>query len=78
MCYDTNKLPSHVEAQNTKRSGLQHSCTLFQKWFNFAHFKNAFLNQFNMKKVDRSCTIMKYFRESKYLNISVLSQATTM
>ena len=25
------KLPSHVEVQNTKRSGLQHSCTLFQK-----------------------------------------------
>ena len=25
------KLPSHVEAQSTKRSGLQHSCRLFKK-----------------------------------------------
>ena len=25
------KLPSYVEAQNTKRSGLQHRFTLFQK-----------------------------------------------
>ena len=25
------KLPSHVEAQNTQRSSLQHSCTWFGK-----------------------------------------------
>ena len=33
------KLPWHVEAQNTKKSDLQHSWTLFRKAFNFVHLK---------------------------------------
>ena len=41
-----NKLPSHVEAQNTKSSGLLHDCTPFQKRFNFVRIKSASLKQF--------------------------------
>ena len=44
------KLPSHVEAQNTKRSGLQYSCALFRKGFTFVRLKEAFLKKFNKNK----------------------------
>ena len=44
------KLPMHVEAQNTKRLGLQLSCMPFQKRFTFVDFKNAFLKQFKVKE----------------------------
>ena len=44
------KLTSHVEAQNTKKSGLQQNSELFQKIFNFVDLKNAFLKQFIAKK----------------------------
>ena len=48
-----------------------HSCALFRKWFNFVHLKNVFLKQSNLKKDDRNCTIIKYFRASKFWNRSV-------
>ena len=41
------KLPSHVEAQeaqNRNRSDLQHSCTLFRRWFKFVLLRNALYN----------------------------------
>ena len=43
------KLPSHVEAQNTKELGLRRNCTLFQKRFNLVHLKAPFLKQFDTK-----------------------------
>ena len=44
------KLSSQVKSKNTKRSDLQHSCTLFQK-VQFCAFKSAFVEQFNAKKM---------------------------
>ena len=64
-----SKLPSHVEEESTKRSNLQQCCTLFRNRLNFC----TFLKQFNL-----SCTVIKYFRAGKCLNISVLSQAITV
>ena len=45
-----NKLLSHVKTQYTIKSILRHSCTLFQKEFNFVQLTNAFLKQFSAKK----------------------------
>ena len=46
------KLPSQAGGQDTRRSGLQHSWTLFQWRFNFVHLKDALPKQFNAKSGD--------------------------
>ena len=72
------RLPSHIEVQNTKMSGLQHSCKQFRKKFNFVRLKMHFQSDLTRKNGDRNCALIKYFQASKCLNISVLSQTTTV